>query len=159
MDVDTDPKKPKLEHVIEPKELYEHGSAIPHTCHCLADENIMVSCMADGPDNNGKGSFILIDGKTFKVSGTYANDKVKDVAPFGYDFWYQPYHNVMISTEWGHIRCVTEGLDLEDVKKGNFGTHLNVFDWKERKLIQRIDLGPEGVMPLEIRYFHEKGTF
>ena len=21
-----------------------------------------------------------------------------------YDYWYQPYHNVMISTEWGHPR-------------------------------------------------------
>ena len=42
-------------------------------------------------------------------------------------------------------------MKLEDVSKGNYGTHLNVFNWKEHKLIQRIDLGLEGVMPLEIR--------
>merc|ERR1712013_378816 len=32
---------------------------------------------------------------------------------------------------------------------------LNVYDWKERKLIQKIDLGMEGVMPLEIRFLHD----
>ena len=32
---------------------------------------------------NGKGSFILIDGKTFKVKGTYANHP-EDIAQYGY---------------------------------------------------------------------------
>ena len=66
------------------------------------------------------------------------------MALFIYDFWYQPHHNVMISSEWGHIRCLVDGLNLADVEAGNYGTHLNVFDWKNRKLIQRIDLGIEG---------------
>merc|ERR1712218_276681 len=45
--------------------------------------------------------------------------------------------------------------DLKDVEEGNYGTHLNVYDWKERKLIQKIDVGLEGVMPLEIRFLHD----
>ena len=53
-----------------------------------------------------------------------------------YDYWYQPYHNVMISTEWGHPWALTPGFNPEDVEKGNYGTHLNVFDWKKGKLIQ-----------------------
>ena len=61
----------------------------------------------------------------------------------------------MISTEWGHPRCFFGGLDLKDVEEGNYGTHLNVYDWKERKLIQKIDVGLEGVMPLEIRFLHD----
>ena len=44
---------------------------------------------------------------------------------------------------------------MADVEQGNYGTHLNVYDWKERKVIQKIDLGPEGVMPLEIRFLHD----
>ena len=84
------------------------------------------------------------------VKGTYGKGE-KDVAPFGYDYWYQPYHNVMISTEWGHPRCFTKGLDVADVAAGNYGTHINVFDWENKELVQRIDLGMEGVMPLEIR--------
>ncbi len=150
VDVVTDPRAPKMDKVVEPEEMFAQGASVPHTAHCLADGDIMISCMADGPALNGKGSFVLLDGKTFTVKGTYAKDKA-DIPPFGYDFWYQPHHNVMISTEWGHICCVTDGLNLEDVANGKFGTHLNVFNWSDRKLIQRIDLGPEGVMPLEIR--------
>ena len=44
---------------------------------------------------------------------------------------------------------------MADVEKGNYGTHLNVYDWKEKKLIQKVDLGLEGVMPLEIRFLHD----
>ena len=43
----------------------------------------MISCMGDGPEQNGRGSFILIDGKEFKVKGTYSKTE-KDVAPFGW---------------------------------------------------------------------------
>ena len=37
--------------VIEPSELFALKCATPHTTHCLADGNIMISCMADGPSN------------------------------------------------------------------------------------------------------------
>jgi selenium-binding protein 1 len=69
VDVATNPKAPKIDAIIEPNEVYDVGSAIPHTTHCLANGDIMISCLADGPEENGKGSFILIDGKTFKVIG------------------------------------------------------------------------------------------
>ena len=42
----------------------------------------MISCMGDGPEQNGKGDFLLIDGKTFKVKETYAAEG-GDQAPFG----------------------------------------------------------------------------
>ena len=73
------------------------------------------------------------------------------VACFRYDYWYQPFHNVMISTEWGTPNKLMNGLDVEHVAQGHYGTHLNVYDWEKHKLIQKIDLGMEGVMPLEIR--------
>ena len=60
----------------------------------------------------------------------------------------------MISTEYGAPKFFMENLNLEHVSGGGYGTHLNVFDWKERTLKQRIDLGAEGVMPLEIRFLH-----
>ena len=59
----------------------------------------------------------------------------------------------MISTEWGNVWALKDGFNPADLASGNYGTHLNVFDWKERKLIQRIDVGMEGVMPLEIRCY------
>ena len=60
----------------------------------------------------------------------------------------------MISTEYGAPKFFMKNLNLEHVSGGGYGTHLNVFDWKERTLKQRIDLGAEGVMPLEIRFLH-----
>ena len=41
----------------------------PHTTHCLADGDIMISTMGDN-SGNGKGDFILIDGKTKKIKGS-----------------------------------------------------------------------------------------
>ncbi len=41
---------------------------------------------------------------------------------------------------------------MSHVGEGKYGTHLNVYDWQERRILQRIDLGVEGTMPLEIRY-------
>ena len=68
--------------IIEPVEVYATGNSVPHTTHCLADGDIMISCIGDGPEMNGKGGFVLIDGKTFKVKGTYAKD-AEDIPPFG----------------------------------------------------------------------------
>lgn len=42
-----------------------------------------------------------------------------------------------------------DGLNLEDVSAGKYGTHLNIFDWTKRKLIQRIDLGQEGNVKIQ----------
>lgn len=32
---------------------------------------------------------------------------------------------------------------------------MNFFSWKQRKLVQTIDLGKEGLAPLEIRFLHD----
>ena len=68
--------------VIEPSELYKVGCSIPHTTHCLPSGDIMISTLGDGPNQNGKGSFVLIDGKEWKVKGTYASNP-EDIPPFG----------------------------------------------------------------------------
>lgn len=153
VDTATEPKAPKVDKVVEPEDLYKVGVSAPHTCHCLADGNIMISTMGDGPEGTAKGDFILIDGKSFSVTGTYLEKTEK--LPFGYDFWYQPYHNVMISTEYGHPKNFFDCFNPEHVADGGYGTHLNVFNWKEKTLKQKLDLGLEGVMPLEIRFLHD----
>lgn len=40
----------------------------PHTTHCLATGEIMISTMGD-KDENGKGDFVLIDSKTLEMKG------------------------------------------------------------------------------------------
>lgn len=38
---------------------------------------------------------------------------------------------------------------------GKYGHHLHVWDWTEHKVIQDIDLGKEGLIPLELRFLHD----
>lgn len=62
------------------------------------------------------GGFLLLDGATFEVSGVWEKDGV--AAPYGYDFWYQPHHDVMISTEWGAPWAFKSGFNPDHVAKG-----------------------------------------
>jgi selenium-binding protein 1 len=151
--VDTeDPKAPKFHKIIEPQELFEKANlSAPHTVHCLADGNIMISCLGDAK-GEAPGGFLMLNDK-FEVTGRWENDLTG--MNFNYDFWYQPRHNVMISSEWGAPNTVSKGFSLDDVAAGKYGKHIHFWDWKERKIIQSIDLGAEGMIPLEVRFHHE----
>ena len=61
---------------------------------------------------------MLLDGQTFDVKGKWEKDGSE--IPFGYDFWYQPRHNVMVSSEWGAPNAFLKGFDLADHKAGTF---------------------------------------
>ena len=149
--VDTeDPRKPKMHKVIEPKEVKKVGLSAPHTVHCLADGNIMISCLGDA-EGNAPGGFLLMNEK-FEVTGRWEKDATG--MNFNYDYWYQPRHNVMVSSEWGAPNTVSKGFHLEDVKAGKYGRHLHFWDWKERTINQSIDLGETGMIPLEVRFHH-----
>lgn len=65
------------------------------------------------------GGFVLLDGETFEVVGNWEHPG--EAAPFGYDFWYQPRHNVMISTEWGAPKALVDGFNPAHVKEGESG--------------------------------------
>lgn len=69
------------------------------------------------------GSFILVDAATWKVNGEWgANGQA---AQYGYDFWYQPRHNVMISTEWGSPAAIKSGFSPADVAAGELEKQFN----------------------------------
>src|SRR5687768_12399957 len=69
IDVASDPRKPRLEKVIEPAELVAAtGLTRPHTVHCMPGENIVISMLGDA-DGNGACGFAVIDAKTFEVKG------------------------------------------------------------------------------------------
>jgi len=145
-------RAPKIHTTVEPEDMAAMNVSAPHTSHCLGSGDIMISTCGDKYREN-RGTFVLLDGKTFKLTDTWPAGDAS--VPFGYDFWYQPYFNVMISTEWGAPNAFDKGLDPADLAAGRYGTHLNVWDWTTRKLMQRIDLGDEGIMPLEIRFMHD----
>ncbi|XP_064614982.1 methanethiol oxidase-like isoform X2 [Liolophura sinensis] len=156
VDTGTTPRAPRLNKSVEPVEVFEKtGLAFPHTSHCLGSGEVMISCMGD-PMGNGKGGFMLLDGETFNVKGTW--QQPGDETRFGYDFWYQPYHNVMFSTEWGDPKCFTKGFSVDDVMNGRYGQSIHVWDWTTHKHLQTIDMGAEGAIPLEIRFLHNPSS-
>ncbi|KAG6553077.1 hypothetical protein Mapa_005414 [Marchantia paleacea] len=153
VDTVTDPLKPSLHKVVEPEEILEKtGLAFPHTAHCLANGDIMVSCMGDKEGRAEGSGFLLLDSE-FKVKGRWEQEG--NSPPFGYDFWYQPRHKTMISSSWGAPSAFTKGFNPAHVAEGLYGKQLFLYDWPGGKLKQTMDLGNTGLIPLEIRFLHD----
>ncbi|KAK9862641.1 hypothetical protein WJX84_003148, partial [Apatococcus fuscideae] len=74
---------------------------------------------------------------------------------YGYDYWYQPRHNVMISSQWGSPKAFCEGFLMEDVIGGAYGDMLTFWNWKERTIMQQIKMHGKGLLPLENRFLHD----
>ncbi len=138
--------------VIEPDEVKAKTNlSAPHTVHCLADGHVMISMLGDA-DGNAPGGFLLLDGD-FNIAGRW--EAGADGMPFNYDFWYQPRHNVMVSSELGAPNTYVPGFSLDDVAAGLYGRRLHFWDWQARRLVQTFDLGDEGLIPLEVRFHHD----
>jgi selenium-binding protein 1 len=73
---------------------------------------------------------------------------------WGYDFWYQPRFDVVISSEFGSPNAFKQGFDPSLVGD-KYGSRLHVWSWTTKEHQQVIDLGPDGLIPLEIRFLHE----
>jgi len=71
IDVKTNPKAPSLHKVVDPADIIEKtGLAYPHTSHCLASGEIMISCLGDKDGNAEGNGFLLLDSE-FNVKGRY----------------------------------------------------------------------------------------
>ncbi len=140
-DVGANPKHPKLHKIVDGKVLREKFNvSSPHTAHCLSTGEIMISTMGD-KNNDAKGDFVLLD-ENFECVETWTKG---ETALCGYDFWYQPHFNLMVSSEWGAPKLFERGFHPNDVKsEDQYGRRLNVYAWEERKLIDTIHLGDEG---------------
>jgi methanethiol oxidase len=153
LNVADDPRKPRLEKVIEPEELMrETGYTRPHTVHCMPGENIVMSMLGDA-EGNAAGGFAVLDASTFELKGRWENGGERP--PFNYDFWYQPRKNTLVSSEFGEPNAYESGFDLADVQAGRYGRRLHFWNLEKRELEQTIDLGEQGLIPLEIRWLHD----
>uniref|UniRef100_A0A7N0U3B2 Selenium-binding protein n=1 Tax=Kalanchoe fedtschenkoi TaxID=63787 RepID=A0A7N0U3B2_KALFE len=152
--VDTkNAKAPSLHKVVDPVEIQgKTGLAYPHTSHCLASGDLLISCLGDKEGKAEGAGFLLLDEK-FNVKGRW---EMPGHSPsFGYDFWYQPRQKVMISSSWGAPAAFTKGFNLQHVSDGLYGRHLHVYSWPDGEKKQTLDLGATGLLPLEIRFLHE----
>ncbi|RKS81652.1 selenium-binding protein 1 [Haloarcula quadrata] len=148
--VDTKERRdPELTKVIEPEEVYEHDLSAPHTVHCIPDGEILISMLGDA-DGDLPGGFLELN-DDFEVQGRW--DPPGEIE-MNYDYWYQPRQNVMLSTEWAAPKTYYPGFDLDDVEDGKYGQRLNFWDWEDGVIEQTIDLGEDGLIPLEARFLH-----
>ena len=152
MDMATNPRAPEIYKVIDGQVLKDHNVTAPHTSHCAPNGTIVISTMGDA-EGNSKGEFIVFD-KNFECLGTWTKGDKKAIC--GYDFWYQPYFNIMVSSEWGAPKLFRRGFEPQDIDSDiDYGRRINFYKYEEHELIQSINLGVEGITPLEIRFLHD----
>lgn len=148
----ADPRRPKLVKTIPGTEIMARTNLSgPHTVHCLPSGEMMISMLGDAA-GNGPGGFLLLR-DSFEIAGAWEHDK--SPMQYNYDFWYQPRHNVMVSSEWGAPNTFRPGFKLDDVKAGKYGRHIHFWDWKQRRIVHSADLGDSGLIPLEVRFHHD----
>ena len=135
VDVASDPRRPRIETVVEPADLIrETGLSRPHTVHCMPGDNVVMSMLGDA-DGNGACGFAVLDARTFEIKGRWEDGGRRP--PFNYDFWYQPRHNVLVSSEFGEPNAYEPGFDLDDVAAGRYGSRLHFWDLETRRPSRR----------------------
>jgi selenium-binding protein 1 len=121
----------------------------PHTVHCLGSD-IIISMLGDAT-GEAPGGFLHLN-EDFEIVGRWENDL--GVMKFNYDFWYQPRHNVMVSSEWAAPNTFMPGFDLEEVGHLKYGRELHFWDFEKKKVENTVYLGEDGLVPLEVRFHH-----
>ena len=152
VDVGSEPRRPEIVKVIDGDEVKRKtGLSAPHTIHCMPGEIVVVSMLGDS-NGDTPGGFAVLDASTFDLLGRW--ESAADGVEFMYDFWYQPRQNAMISSEWAAPKTFSPGFNLEDVSAGKYGHSVHFWDLAEKRVVQSIDLGAEGMIPLEVRWLH-----
>jgi methanethiol oxidase len=152
MDTKPDPRNPQVVRTVEADELASKaGYSRPHTLHC-GPGAIFMSALGGANGNDGPGGIALLDHDTFDVIGAWELDR-GDVY-FAYDVWWHLNHDTLITSEWGTPSMFENGLNPEDLLGRKFGHHLNFWSLSQRKLTQRVDLGDQHQIVLELRPAH-----
>jgi selenium-binding protein 1 len=151
----SDPRRPAIEKVIPADEVKRKtGLSSPHTVHCMPGDVVVMSMLGDR-NGDAPGGLAVLDAKTFDVLGRWENGDGASRVPFMYDFWYQPRKNVMLTSEWTAPNTFKQGFKVEDVAAGKYGRRLHFWDLAAKRVVQDVDLGEGGLIPLEVRWQHD----
>ena len=152
--VDTlpNPRAPRLVKVIEGEEMMaKTGYAAPHTVHCGPD-GIYINALG-APNGDGPGGIFMLDHETFELKGRWERERGPQF--LAYDFWWHLGHDVMITSEWGTPNMVKDGVIPELLLGGKYGNALHVWDLRRRTHLQKLELGAEQQIVLELRPAHD----
>jgi selenium-binding protein 1 len=153
LDTKPDPRAPQVTRTIEAEELAaKAGYSRPHTLHCGPD-GIFMSNLGGANGDEGPGGVALLDHDTFDVVGQWELDRGDQY--LAYDVWWHLNDDTLITSEWATPSMIENGLNPEDLLGRKFGHHLNFWSLSGRTLTQRVDLGDEHQMVLELRPAHD----
>ena len=154
VDTATDPFSPSLYKIVDGSEIKSKTNLSgPHTVHCLESE-IIISFLGNAK-GEAPGGYLHLN-KDFEIVGRWENS-MGDI-PFSYDFWYQPRHNVMVSSEWAAPNTFMPGFDLEEVGHLKYGRRLHIWDFEKKKPVESMYLGEDGLVPLEVKFLHDPNS-
>ncbi|MCS7044948.1 MAG: selenium-binding family protein [Gemmataceae bacterium] len=140
IDVASDPARPKLVKVLENPGA-EAGFASPHTPYALPGRMLISFLSAkDGGLPTGLAEFTN-DGQFIRKIPFPAE------APYGYDVAINPRRNRMATSQFTYFNNYKKPLAEMDFKA--FGSEVLIWDFRERKLLQRLKTGGS---PLECRW-------
>ena len=78
---------------------------------------------------------------------------------FNYDFWYQPRHNVMVSSEWAAPNTYPARLQARRREGRQIRQPAPLLGLEKRdRSCKPIDLGEQGLIPLEVRFHHDPAS-
>jgi len=153
-DTHPDPAQPTLRKTIDADELAaKAGYSRPHTLHCGPD-GIFMTCLGNGSgDGGGPGGIALLDHNTFDVIRAWETDRGPQ--ELAYDAWWHLNQNTLITSEWGTPSMIEDGVNGELLLGHKYGHALHFWDLAEGRHLQRVDLGEQHQMALEVRPSHD----
>lgn len=155
-DTHPDPRSPRIVKTITAEELAEKaGYSRPHTLHCGPD-GVYLSCLGTAEGDGGPGGIAVLDHSTFDVLRRWETERGPQY--LAYDAWWHLTQNTLITSEWGTPAMIENGMVPELLLKQEYGHALHFWDLAEGRHLQRVELGPEHQMALELRPAHDPGA-
>ncbi|GAB2691340.1 selenium-binding protein SBP56-related protein [Kitasatospora kifunensis] len=153
LDTRPDPVRPRLVKTISAEELAaKAGYSRPHTLHCGPD-GVFLSCLGGAGGAEGPGGVALLDHTTFEVLRAWESDRGPQ--HLAYDVWWHLHAGIGITSEWGTPSMIDDGVVPELLLGRGYGHALHFWELDSGRHLQRIDLGDEHQMVLELRPAHD----
>ncbi|WP_243788328.1 selenium-binding family protein [Saccharopolyspora gloriosae] len=153
LDTVPDPRAPSLIKTITAGELAANaGYSRPHTLHCGPD-GVFLTCLGGRDGADGPGGIALLDHTTFDVLRAWETDRGPQ--RLAYDAWWHLNRNTLISSEWGAPSLIEDGLVPEKLLAHEYGHALHFWDLAAGAHRQRVELGEQHQMVLELRPAHD----
>jgi selenium-binding protein 1 len=141
----------RLVKVIEAEEIIRRtGYSRPHTAHCGPD-GIYINALGNA-DGDGPGGIFVLDAETFEIKGRWEKDRgPQHLSTTSGGTWSRHDDHERV----GHAEDGRGRRDSRAASRRQHGNALHAWDLNSRRHLQKLELGPEYQMVLELRPAHD----